>query len=139
MHIIIMPPQHIMQGMPAFIMPIMRSHISVKAAMVMPPIGIILHIMPSAVISQVIDAIIIGIGIMPPIIGFIMPPIICGIMPPIIIGFIIPPIIMGFIIGFIMPGIICGIMAPIMGMAAAVFMVSVPVGLVADRGGPRCI
>jgi len=84
MHIIIMPPQAIMQGMPMFIMAIMRSQASVKAGIAMPPIGIILQTMPSAVISQVMLAIIIGIiicGIMPGIIPGI---IICGIMPGII-------------------------------------------------------
>ncbi len=107
MHIIIMPPQAIMQGMPMAIMAIMRSQASVNAGMAMPPIGIILQTMPSAVISQVMLAIIIGIII------------ICGI---IMLG-IMPGIILGIIMFGIMPGIIiCGIMLGIIGIAVAVFM-----------------
>ena len=121
MHIIIMPPQAIMQGMPMAIIAIMRSQASVNAGMVMPPTGIILHIMPSAVISQVMVAIIIGIIICCIICGIIMPGIIiCGIIMP-----------------FIIPGIIiCGIMLPIIGMAAAVF-IGRPLCLDATRLGPR--
>lgn len=97
MHIMAMPPQAIMQGMPIFIMVIICSQQVLNMAMSMPAIGSILHIMPCGVISQVILHIIIGI-----IIG-IMPFIICGIMP-----FIMP--IWGImpIIG-IMPFIIWGI------------------------------
>jgi len=121
MHIIIMPPQAIMQGMPMAIIAIMRSQASVNAGRVMPPTGIILHIMPSAVISQVMVAIIIGIIICCIICGIIMPGIIiCGIIMP-----------------FIIPGIIiCGIMLPIIGMAAAVF-IGRPLCLDATRLGPR--
>jgi hypothetical protein len=81
-HIIIgMPPIIIIIGMPIFIIMHMRSHIAFIMSMVMPAIGIIFIIMPSAVISQVIlhmgMFIIMGIGmpmlcIMPPIIGFII-------------------------------------------------------------------
>jgi hypothetical protein len=75
----------------------------------MPSIGIIRHIMPSAVISQVIRHIIGGIIIDPPIIPGIMPDITPGIIigMPIIIGFIMP------VIGICM-GIICiGIIIPV--------------------------
>jgi len=83
-------------------------------------IGIILHIMPSLVISQVILHI---IGIMPmPIIGIIIGMPMPGIMPFIIMGFIMP------IIGFIMPmpimGFIIGI--PIVGIPCIAFIIGVP-------------
>jgi hypothetical protein len=79
-------------------------------------IGIILQIMPSLPISQVILHI---IGIMPmPIIGIIIGMPIIPIIMGFIIGFIIPPII-GFIIppiiGFIIPPIMGFIMLPIIG------------------------
>jgi hypothetical protein len=105
-----MPPHIIIIGMPPDIMDIMRLQHSMNMSLSMPSIGFISHVMPSAVIVQVIMPIIIGI-IMPFIIG--MPPII-GIPPIIdIIGFIIPPII-----GFIMPPIIgfIGIMLFIIGI-----------------------
>src|SRR5437016_3197016 len=94
-----MPPQAIMQGMPAFIMVIMRLQYSMNMSFDMSPIGVISQTMPPAVILQVILHIIIGIGIMPDIIGIM--PFIIGIIPP--MG-IIPPIdgimpIMLFIIG----------------------------------------
>jgi hypothetical protein len=77
-HIIIgMPPQHIIIGIPAVIMAIMRSQHCVNISIVMPSIGFISQVMPSLVMVQVICAII--IGIIPPIIG-IMPFIIMGIM-----------------------------------------------------------
>lgn len=101
-----MPPHIIIIGMPPDIMDIMRLQHSMNMSLSMPSIGFISHVMPSAVIVQVIMPIIIGI-IMPFIIG--MPPII-GIMP-FIIG--IPPII--GIIGFIIPPIIGFIMPPIIG------------------------
>ncbi len=107
MHIIIMPPQHIMQGMPPVIIVIICVIIGMHCSMVMPSIGIIMHIMPLSVISQVIFIIIMGIGIMPPIMGIIL--FIIGIMP-----FIIPLIICG-IMG-IMLFIICGIMPLIIGI-----------------------
>jgi hypothetical protein len=83
------------------------------------PSGIISFIiMPSLVISQDIRHIIIGMGIMPFIIGFI------------IIGFIMPPIIpMG--IG-IMPPII-GIMPLIMGISAILPVVAVLVIVLSRR------
>lgn len=99
-HIIGMPPQTIIIGIPLPIMVIMRWHISMKAAFDMPSIGVISQTMPVAVILQVQLAIIMGIGIiMPFIMGIppIMPPM--G-MPP--IG--IPPI-MGIIIGICIIGI----------------------------------
>ena len=92
-HIIGMPPQTIIIGIPLPIMVIMRWHISMKAALDMPSIGAISQTMPVAVILQVQLAIIMGIGI-------IMPPI--GM--PFIIG--IPPI--GICIGIII-GICMGI------------------------------
>jgi len=57
MHIMLMLPQCIIIGMPQFII----------IAMSMPAAGIILHIMPSSIMSQVMVAIIIGM----PIIGII--------------------------------------------------------------------
>lgn len=112
MHIIIMPPHIIMQGMPFVIMLIIFMQASLKASIGMPDIGIILHIMlPSAPISQVIEHAIIGIiGIMPPIIGMGM-----GIG---MFGIIMLGIIM---FGIIMPGII---MLPIMGIGAALIGLS---------------
>lgn len=107
---IIMLPQHIIMGMPAFIMAVMRSQHSVNISIDMPSIGIISQVMPVLVMVQVTLHIIIGmdIGIIEPIIGIMpgMPPIgiiMPGIIEP-IMGFIMPPII-GFIIGM---GIIIG-------------------------------
>ena len=107
-----MPPQAIIIGMPPCIIAIMRLQYSMNMSEAMPSIGVISHIMPLAVILQVMVHIIIGIGIMPPIIGMpgiIMPFIIpWGIMPPIIgiIWGIMPPmLIMGICIcGFIFGG-----------------------------------
>jgi hypothetical protein len=105
--IIIMPPQAIIIGMPAFIMLVMRLQHSMNMSLDASSIAIISQTMPLAVIRQVTLHIIIGIGIMPDIIGIM--PFIIGF---IIIGFIMPimgiiPAIMLFIIG----------MPPIMGMA----------------------
>ena len=62
MHIIIMPPHIIMQGMPIFIMAIMRVQHSVNMAMSMPSIGMHFIIMPPpGIISQVILHIMAGI------------------------------------------------------------------------------
>ena len=112
--IIIIPPHIITQGMPMPIMSIIRSHISLQASMLMPSAGIILHIMPSLVISQVIFIMGIGMGIiiMPGMpIGDIMPGI--GIMP-----------IMGIIPGI---GIIPGML--IAGIGFALISISSRVGL----------
>jgi hypothetical protein len=77
-HIIIgMPPQHIIIGIPAFIIAIMQSQHCLNISIVMPVIGFISQVMPVSVMVQVICAII--IGIMPPIIGFIIG-LIIGIM-----------------------------------------------------------
>ena len=92
-HIIGMPPQTIIIGIPLPIMLIMRWHISMKAALDMPSIGVISQTMPVAVILQVQFAIIMGIGI---------------IMPPIGIPMFMPPPIMGICIGIII-GICMGI------------------------------
>jgi hypothetical protein len=100
-HIVIMPQPHII-GMPADIMFIMLLQHSMNISFDMPAIGVISHIMPVSVILQVMVPIII-IGIMPFIIGM---PFIMGIMP--------------FIIGIM--GI--GIMLPIIGMVAAVMVLS---------------
>jgi hypothetical protein len=118
-----MPPQAIIIGMPALIMPVMRLQNSMNMSFDASSIGIISQTMPPAVILQVIRHIIIGIGIMPVIIG-IMP--FMGIMPFIVIGFIMPimgiiPPIMLFIIG--MPPIIMG-MAGICIAAVIVFLPS---------------
>ncbi|TXH83347.1 MAG: hypothetical protein E6Q77_04565 [Rhizobium sp.] len=100
MHIIIMPPQFIIIGMPAFIMLIMFWQHCMNMSFMEASIGVISQVMPFGVIVQVILHIIIGIGIampgIPPAIG--MP--IIGIMPFIIIG-LMPPIILAII------GIIC--------------------------------
>ena len=100
MHIIIMPPQFIIIGMPALIMLIMFWQHCLNMSFMELSIGPISQvIMPFGAIAQVILHIIIGI-VMPGI-----PPImpIIGIMP-FIIGFIImgfmPPIML-FIIGII--------------------------------------
>jgi hypothetical protein len=98
-HIIGMPPQTIIIGIPLPIMAIMRWHISMNAALDMPSIGVISQTMPVAVILQVQFAIIMGIGI-------IMPPI---DIPPIGMPFIGIPPIMGIIIGICMGICIIGI------------------------------
>jgi len=97
-----MPPQHIIIGIPAVIMAIMRSQHCVNISIVMPAIGFISQVMPSGVIVQVICAII--IGIMPFIIGII--PFIMGIIP-FIIGII--PFIIGIMLFIIGMGIGMGI------------------------------
>jgi hypothetical protein len=101
--IIIMLPHIIIMGMPLSIMAVMRRQHSMNISLEASSIGIISHVMPLAVILQLILLIIMGImppiGIIPPIIiGFIIG-FIMGIMP--LIGII--PIIMGFIIGIILP------------------------------------
>jgi hypothetical protein len=97
-----MPPQHIIIGIPAVIMAIMRSQHCVNISIVMPAIGFISQVMPSGVIVQVICAII--IGIMPFIIGII--PFIMGIIP-FIMGII--PFIIGIMLFIIGMGIGMGI------------------------------
>lgn len=67
MHIMLMLPQCIIIGMPQFIIICIISALFLNNAMSMPAAGIILHIMPSSIISQVMVAIIIGM----PIIGII--------------------------------------------------------------------
>lgn len=118
-----MPPHIIIIGMPLPIIVIMRLQHSMNMSLDMSSIGVISQTMPSAVILQVILAIIIGIimppiGIMLPIMGIIMPfmgmpliigfiigiPLIIGIMPFIIIGFIC---IAGFISSSIVQRDIC--------------------------------
>ncbi len=75
-HIIIgMLPQHIIIGMPEFIIAIMRSQHSLNISIDMPSIGFTSQVMPLEVKVQLICAIIIGMGIIPFIIG-IMPAII---------------------------------------------------------------
>jgi hypothetical protein len=103
-HIIGMPPHIIMTGIPIDMHLVMLSQHSFIISMVIPSIGIILHIMPSLVISMVmrhiIGAPIIGIGIgMGIIIGTGI--IIIGIMPG-----IDEPIIDGIMEGIVIP-IIC--------------------------------
>ena len=67
MHIMLMLPQCIIIGMPQFIIICIISALFLNIAMSMPAAGIILHIMPSSIISQLMVAIIIGM----PIIGII--------------------------------------------------------------------
>jgi hypothetical protein len=67
MHIMLMLPQCIIIGMPQFIIICIISALFLNMAMSMPAAGIILHIMPSPIISQLMVAIIIGM----PIIGII--------------------------------------------------------------------
>lgn len=81
-HTIIMPPQHIIIGTPAFIMVVIFWQHSMMASFMDASIGWISQVMPLAVIVQVIFAII--IGIIPPM--GIMP--FMGIMPPIGIAII---------------------------------------------------
>jgi len=64
MHIMLMLPQCIIIGMPQFIIICIMSALFLNMAMSMPAAGIILHIMPSSIISQVMVAIIIGMPIM---------------------------------------------------------------------------
>ena len=70
MPIIIMPPQAIIMGMPAFIMLIMRLQHSMNMSFDVSSIGIISQTMPLAVILQVILHIMTGIGIMMKLIRF---------------------------------------------------------------------
>jgi hypothetical protein len=101
MHIIIMPPQFIIIGMPICVMPIMLSQHFMNMSFMEASMGIISQVMPLAVMVHFIWQLIIGIiDIALAIMGFIMPAIIGFIIPPDIIGFIMPPIIMGI-------GIIC--------------------------------
>lgn len=67
MHIMLMLPQCIIIGMPQFIIICIISALFLNMAMSMPAAGIILHTMPSSIMSQVMVAIIIGM----PIIGII--------------------------------------------------------------------
>ncbi|SDF39094.1 hypothetical protein SAMN04490204_0555 [Pseudomonas thivervalensis] len=64
MHIMLMLPQCIIIGMPQFIIICIMSALFLNMAMSMPAAGIILHIMPSSIMSQVMVAIIIGMPIM---------------------------------------------------------------------------
>jgi len=68
MHIMVMLPQCIIIGMPQFIIICIISALFLNIAMSMPAAGIILHIMPSSIMSQVMVAIIIGM----PIIGMLV-------------------------------------------------------------------
>jgi hypothetical protein len=102
MHIIIMPPQHIIMGMPICIMLVMLSQHFMNMSFMDGSIGIISQVMPVGVMVYFIwQGIIIGMPIM----------FIIGIMLPAMVGFIMPPIIIGM-------GIIC----------IAVFIVILQVG-----------
>jgi len=68
MHIMLMLPQCIIIGMPQSIIICIISALFLNIAMSMPAAGIILHIMPSSIMSQVMVAIIIGM----PIIGMLV-------------------------------------------------------------------
>ena len=107
MHIIIMPPQFIIIGMPVFIMLIMFWQHCMNMSFMEASMGVISQVMPFGVIVQVILHIIMGIGIaipgIPPIIGML----IIGIMPFIIIGFM-PPIIGIICIAVFIGNSICG-------------------------------
>ncbi|MGL3211248.1 hypothetical protein [Bradyrhizobium sp. BR 1433] len=92
MHIIIMPPQPIIMGIPICIMFIMLSQHFMNMSFMAGSIGVISQVMPVGVMVHFIWQAIIGM----PIMGMF----IIGIMPPAIEGFIIPPIIIGM-------GIIC--------------------------------
>jgi hypothetical protein len=63
MHIMLMLPQCIIIGMPQFIINCIISALFLNMAMSMPAAGIILHIMPSSIMSQDMVAIIIGMPI----------------------------------------------------------------------------
>ncbi len=105
--IIGMEPQHIVIGMPAPHIAIIFLQQSMNMSIDMPSIGVILQVMPSEPISQVISAIMTGIGIMPPIIGIM----------PFVIGM---PIIIGIGIGMFIIGCICmaGIIAFVLGLGS---------------------
>jgi len=64
MHIMLMLAQCIIIGMPQFIIICIISALFLNMAVSMPFAGIILHIMPSSIISQLMVAIIIGMPIM---------------------------------------------------------------------------
>jgi hypothetical protein len=138
MHINMGIPPHIMvMGMPVAIIFIIISQRSLSISIDMPSGGVILHIIPSLVISQLIlhimgmpmpcimPGIIMGMLIM----GMPIPDIIMGMpMPDIIMGIPMPGIIMGMpIMGIpmpcIMPGIIMGM--PIMGIIGAALLMPV--------------
>ncbi|VVP93795.1 hypothetical protein PS918_03503 [Pseudomonas fluorescens] len=91
MHIMLMLPQCIIIGMPQFIIICIISALFLNMAMSMPAAGIIVHIMPSSIMSQVMVAIIIGM----PIIGII------GML-----AFIGICICMAFIMAFVPEGLI---------------------------------
>ena len=97
-----MPPHIIIMGMPLPIMVIICLQPCIIISFMAVSMGVISHVMPFAVMAQVILHIIIGI-IMPPIIGFIVG---IGIMPAMGIAPIIG--IMGFIMVFVI-GIMAGI------------------------------
>jgi hypothetical protein len=101
MHIIVMPPHIIMQGMPLIIMRAMASQRSLNMSGDMPSMGMHFMVMPSLVISMVIRHI---MGIIPmPIIGIIPIMGIIGIVPicGIMLGIMPMPIVLGIIIEFI--------------------------------------
>ncbi len=90
MHIIIMPPQLIIIGMPICVMPIMFSQHFMNMSFMEASMGIISQVMPLAVMVHFIWQLIIGImDIALAIMGFIMPAIIMGIGIICIAGFII--------------------------------------------------
>ena len=88
MHIIIMPPEHIIMGMPICIILVMLSQHFMNMSFMDGSTGVISQVIPVAVMVYFIwQAIIIGMPIMfiigitlPDIAGFIMPPIIIGII-----------------------------------------------------------
>lgn len=102
-HIMVMPPQVIIIGMPMFIIASIRWQHSMNMSFMESSIGIISHFMPLGVIVQCILHIITAIGIMPLIIG-IMPPIGIGIMP-LIIGMFIGIGMLAVIFGFRLFGV----------------------------------
>lgn len=123
-HIIGMPPQVIIIGIPMAIMDAIFSQHIFIISMVMPPsIGIILQTIPASVISTVIlhigIGIIIGMPIPPPIIGICIgipiPPPIIGIIMPIMLGIGIIP--MGMFIGMFIGICIAGIMVWILSIS----------------------
>jgi len=113
-----MPPQLITMGMPLPIIFIIISQQVLNISMLMPEAGIILQVMPSAVISQLIFAIIMGIipivPIIPPI-GMVM-----GIIP-------IPPIGIEPIMGIIP--------IPLMGIEPVIGIIPIPlIGIICIAG-----
>jgi hypothetical protein len=111
MHIIVMPPHIIMQGIPLIIMRAMASQRSLNISPDIPSMGMHFIVMPSLVMSMLIRHIMGIIGIMP----------ICGIM-----------LIMGIIgimpIWGIMPG--CGIMPGIMPMPIMLGMLGIIIAFI---------